>query len=125
MKRVIAAFLVAASLASADSAAAGGHLVRSADIDKALVEAGEKAAADRQRLQEAVSRPEAEATAQRLGVDARRLRTAVASLSDEEVRDLTARAERLQSDPAATGSNSELLTLLLIILLVIVILKAV
>ena len=124
MKRLVAVLLIAAAFVPAGNVSAAGHLVRTSDVDKALIVAAEQAAADRTRVEQAVSRPEMEATARRFGVEPDRLRKAVTTLSDAEVRDLNARAAALQSDPVATG-NTDLLTLLLIILLVIVILKAV
>jgi Flp pilus assembly protein TadB len=96
-------------------------------VSARLAEAHELRAADLAELDGLLaSRPAGEAAA-RVGADSKRLRAALASLSDDELRDLARRARQLQGDPAAGLDKDihDLLILFLIVALVILVIQAV
>ena len=116
-----------ALLLLAGAASAQDHLVTPRGADERL----QQAAAGRQdhlrALDSVLRSPQAAGAIEALGQDAGRLRVGVAALSDEELRDLAARAHALQTDPAAalSGDVNQLLIIFLIIAIVILVLQAV
>jgi hypothetical protein len=67
-----------------------------------------------------LSSPRAEAAAAAVGADLGRVRAAVATLSDEDLADVAARAAALQTDPVA-ALDSDIRTLLMIFLIVAIV----
>ncbi len=106
---------------------AADHLV----TDQARAERLDAAAAQRQddlaTLHAVLVSPAASRTVARLGVSPERVQAGVATLSDAELRDLAARAQSLQGDPAAAidADIKDLLVIFLIVAIVILVLQAV
>lgn len=122
----LAVLAIAATLLPAAPAGAAEHLVAPADVRGALGDAGAQRARDLARLDAALRSPLAARAAALAGADLSTVRAALPSLSDDELRDLTARADALRSDPASGLSHDveELLVIFLIVALVILVLKA-
>ncbi len=106
---------------------AADHLV----TDLARAERLDAAVAQRQgdlaTLQAVLDSPAATRTVARLGVSPERVQAGVATLSDAELRDLAARAQSLQGDPAGAldADIKDLLVIFLIVAIVILVLQAV
>jgi hypothetical protein len=116
-----------ALLLFAGTASAHDHLVTSRLAEERLQEATAGRQADLLALDAVLASPHAIGAIEALGQDAARIRASVAALSDGELRDLAARAQQLQSDPAAglSGDVNQLLIIFLIIAIVILVLQAV
>ena len=128
------AFLLASSLAlraqepattSASSAVASSdqdsHLVTSAQLDRQVQATTETRQKEIQSLTEFLSTPQAEKAMKDAKVDPVEVRTAIPSLSDAELKDLSSRADRAQKDFAAGMSNNTLLIIILVLVAVILI----
>ncbi len=102
------------------------HLVSRGAIDVRLAEERDGRSQDLLILQSALSSPQAASFANAVGVDIVKVRAAVPSLSDGELRDLAARATALDRDPAAGLSHdvNRLLIIFLIVAIVVLLLKA-
>ncbi len=106
---------------------AADHLVTS----RVQAERLDAAAAQRQddlgTLHAVLDGAAASRTVARLGVSPERVQDGLATLSDAELRDLAARAQSLQGDPAAAidADIKDLLVIFLIVAIVILVLQAV
>ncbi|HEY7508696.1 MAG TPA: hypothetical protein VIG50_00500 [Vicinamibacteria bacterium] len=128
MMRTAPAFVaLVAALATAVPATASDHLVAPDTAQQRLREAAAARERDHALVAGALASPHAEAAAARAGVDLDRVRAAAATLSDDELRDLAARAAALQTDPVAALDHDikTLLTIFLIVAIVILVLQAV
>jgi hypothetical protein len=116
-----------AALAVAAPAAASDHLVTVAAADARLREAAAAREKDRALVDQALGSPQAARAAAAAGVDLRQVRAAVASLSDDELREVAVRAAALQADPVAAMDADVMLLLkiFLIVAIVILVLQAV
>jgi hypothetical protein len=92
------------------------HIVTREDAAARL----EAAAAEREANRGKVDR--VLATAAGAGLEVGRLRSMVATLSDDELRDLAARAQALQTDPVAGASGKKILVIVGIVVVVVVVL---
>ncbi|HEX6737452.1 MAG TPA: hypothetical protein VF310_04165 [Vicinamibacteria bacterium] len=103
------------------------HVVSPEAAQARVAEAAAQRARQLAAVDAVLASPEAVAAAASLGQDAQRLRAAVPALSDQELRDLAARAEALQGDPVAGLDNDirQLLIIFLIVAIVILVLQAV
>jgi hypothetical protein len=72
-------------------------------------------------VDQALSSPEAAVAASALGVDLGRLGASTPALSDEELRDLAARAAALGSDPVAGAMDRDVKLLVMILLIVAIV----
>lgn len=112
---------------SAAVAFAGDHLASSETVQGRLLRASSARVADLSRVEGALSSPQAARAAVSLGLDVRRVRSAAATLSDAELRDLAGRAAALDRDPRSGLSHDvdQLLVIFLIVAIVILVIKAV
>lgn len=85
-------------------AASAEHLVPAADAQQRLVEATCGRAQRIVVVQSLLDTPEATQASAKLGVDLDRVKSQVALLSDDDLRDLALRAEAMRSDPVAGSS---------------------
>ena len=129
MRKSLAAAVVAlVALVAADRAMAQEHLVTPEAAQARLAEAEAGRQHDLAVVDGALTTPEAVAAARSVGANLDDVRSAAATLSDSELRDLAARAAHLQGDPVAGVSNSDLrwaLYVFLIVAIVILVLKAI
>ena len=89
------------------------HLVTAGNIQARFAAAADQRAENLRTVQAALSSPAAAEAAALLHADLGRIRARVSSLSDEELRDVAARAEALTVDPVA-GTHPALLVLAVI-----------
>ena len=120
------ALVAVGSLAAGSAAAAQTHVVSTENARTALVQADAQRNADLTKLDALLSSPAATTVAQR-GVDVAAARQALTTLSDAELRDLAARAQTLERDPAGGLSKdaNDLLVIFLIVAIVILVLQAI
>jgi hypothetical protein len=106
---------------------AGTHVAPSELAGARLEEAALRRQADLAVVDGLLASPEARRVAASLGTDAETLKAGAATLSDEEVRDLAARAATLHLDPVSGLSRDvdQLLVIFLIVAIVVLILQAV
>jgi hypothetical protein len=118
--------LAAGNLALSTAATAAQHSVSPQDARAALVAAGSQRAADLETLNSVLSSPAARAASQK-GVDVATARVALPTLTDQELRDLAARVQALDRDPASGLSKdaNDLLVIFLVVVIVILVLQAV
>jgi uncharacterized protein YlxW (UPF0749 family) len=95
------------------------HLVTPAQLDQRLQDSTATRQKQVQDLTQFVSTPEAQKVMKDAKIDSVQVKTAIPSLSDAELADLSARADRAQHDFAAGVLGTT--TLLLIILIIVVI----
>jgi hypothetical protein len=127
MRTAFATLSLAAAVAAAAPVFPGDHLVSPQAAQRRLLEQ-RAAREDRQAaLDRVLGSPEAAAAAGAVGTDLDRVRAAAATLSDEDLAELAARAAALQSDPVAALDSDirTLLTIFLIVAIVILVLQAV
>jgi hypothetical protein len=102
------------------------HVVSPSDLQKEAVQATQTRQHNLETLQQFFSTPAAEKALKSAKMDPQQVRTAVATLSDEDLAQLSSRAEKAQADFAAGSvSDKDLLLILIVIAVVIVIIVAV
>ena len=102
------------------------HVVSPADLQKEVVAASQARQRNLETVQQFLSTPTAEKAMKSAQVDPQQVRTAVSTLSDQEVAQLAARADKAQADFAAGRiSNRDLVLIILAVLVLILIIVAV
>jgi hypothetical protein len=126
MTRMLAG-LLAVVLSSAVPATAADHLVTGDEVKSALQTASQARLRDLGRLDRVLSAPEAAGAVEKAGTSVAALRGALATLGDDELRDLAARAAALESDPVAglDPDVKQLLVIFLIVAIVILVFQAI
>jgi hypothetical protein len=104
----------------AGQALAEDHLVTREAAHERVLDAAAQRGRSLATIDAVLSTPEAVQAAEGLGADTQQLRAALPTLSDAEIADLAARADALQSDPAA-GLDDDIRTLLIIFLIVAIV----
>lgn len=106
--------------------AAQTHVVSPAELQKATVEATQTRQQNVEKIERFLSTPAAEKGLKAAQIDAKQVKTAVSSLSDEELARLAARSDKAQADFAAGRiSDRDLLIILICIAALILIIVAV
>lgn len=124
--RVITACILVAIFAVPQSLLAQAHLVSPSDLQQETLAASQSRMGDLQAWQNFLSSPMAEKAMGSLHVDARQVASAISSLSDREVAQMAARANKAQADFAAGNiTDHDLLIILVAILALILIIVAV
>ena len=100
------------------------HLVSPAQLDSQIQESTATRQKQIEDLRQFLSTPEAEKAMKDAKIDSVQVKTAIPTLSNAELKDLSSRADRAQRDFAAGGLTTFALTLI-ILLVVLVILLAV
>ena len=125
MRSVIAIALVAFFLVPADLVAQS-HVVTPADLQKEVVAASQARQRNLEAVQQFLSTPAAEKAMKSAQVDPQQVRTAVSTLSDQELAQLAVRADKAQADFAAGNiTDHDLLIILVAVLALILIIVAV
>lgn len=102
------------------------HVVRPTDIHQELVNATDRRTQNREKVSELFSSEAAERALKGAGMDPGQVRTAVATLSDEELAQLAVRSDKLRGDFAAGRlSDRDLLIIVVAIAVIILIIVAV
>ena len=105
---------------------AQNHVVSPADLQKEMVNATQARQHNLDTLDKFLSTPAAEKALKSAGVEAQQVKTAVSTLSDEDLAQLSARATRAQADFAAGRlSDRDLIWIIVAIAALILIIVAV
>jgi hypothetical protein len=125
MRSVIAVVLVAFFLVPADLVAQS-HVVTPADLQREVVAASQARQHNLETVQQFLSTPAAEKAMKSAQVDPQQVKTAVSTLSDQELARLAARADKAQADFAAGRiSDRDLIIIILAIVALVLIIIAV
>ena len=95
-------------------AIAQSHVVSPADLQKQAVAASQARQQNLEAVQKLLSTPVAEKAMKSAKIDARQVKTAVASLDDQELAQLAARANKAQADFSAGDLSTRDLTLIIL-----------
>jgi hypothetical protein len=124
--RVITASILVAIFAVPQSLLAQAHLVSPSDLQQQVLAASRSRLNHLQALQRFFSSPTAEKAIRSLHANARQVTSAITSLSDQELAQMAARADKAQSDFAAGNiTDHDLLIILVAVLALILIIVAV
>lgn len=124
--RVVSACVLVTIFAVPPSLRAQAHIVSSTDLQQQLLAASQVRQKNLATVQLFLSTPTAEKAFRSLHTDAGKVSAAVASLSDEELTQLAARADKAQADFAAGNiTDHDLLIILVAVLALILIIVAV
>lgn len=125
MRSVIAVVLVAFVLVPADLVAQS-HVVTPADLQREVAAASQARQHNLETVQQFLSTPAAEKAMKSAQVDPQQVKTAVSTLSDQELARLAARADKAQADFAAGRiSDRDLIIIILAIVALVLIIIAV
>jgi hypothetical protein len=128
MRTTAGALALVTAFSALTSAAAAGHLVSPAAVDRALEQKAAERSRDGARVDALLATDAAASAASDLGLKIEAVRAAAARLSDAERADLLARAEALSADPAGGYLDpdiKQLLVILILVLIVVVLLDAI
>ena len=122
--RALTTWLTVGALLVASPVWAQQHVVDSALLHRAIAEQQAADTANRQVIERVLARPDVQVVAARLGLDIKDARTAIATVSGEELAAIAQTAQTIDQDLAG-GQNQTItisvVTLLLIIIVVILI----
>jgi hypothetical protein len=105
---------------------AQSHVVSPADLQKQVVSASQTRENNLQTVQKFLSNPMAEKAMKGAKMDPQQVKTAVSTLSDQELAQLSAKADKAQSDFAAGNLNDrDLILIILGIAILVLIIVAV
>jgi hypothetical protein len=121
-----AVFAAAFAVPCAFAASAPQQLVTPGQLQQSAVNASQARQRNIQELRQFLSMPQAKKAFQQAGVNPDQVKKAVSGLSDQELAQLSARAQKAQRDFAAGAiSNEELIIIILgVILLIVIIIVA-
>lgn len=124
--RVITACILVTIFAVPQSLLAQAHLVSPSDLQRQLAAASQSRRDNLEIVQRFLSSPTAEKAMRSLHADARQVTSAISSLSDAELAQMAARANKAQTDFAAGNiTDHDLLIILIAVLVLILIIVAV
>jgi len=98
------------------------HLVSPAQLDSQVQESTATRQKQIEVLTQFLSTPQAEKTMKDAKIDPVQVKTAIPTLSNAELKDLSARADRAQHDFAAGGISTFLLTVIILAIVLIILL---
>jgi hypothetical protein len=105
---------------------AQAHVVNPSDLQKEMVQASQARQHNVEALQQFLSTPAAEKALKSAKMDPQQVKTAVATLNDEDLAQLSSRAQKAQADFAAGSiSDRDLILILVAIAVLILIIVAV
>jgi hypothetical protein len=99
---------------------AQSHIVSSSDLQKQVASASQTRQNNLQTVQKFLSTPMAEKAMKSANMDAQQVKTAVSTLDDQELAQLSARANKAQADFAAGNLNDRDLILIILAIAVLV-----
>ncbi len=120
--RFVLAVLFLAFFAVPSDLLAQDHVVPSSDLQKEMVKATESRQRNVATLQQFLSTPAAEKALKSAKLDPQQVKTAVATLNDQDLAQLSSRAERAQADFAAGRISDRDLLLILVGVAVLILL---
>jgi hypothetical protein len=113
LRAAIAIMLVTLFIVPTDTLAQS-HVVSPADLQKQAVAASQARQHNLEAVQNLLSTPAAEKAMKSAKIDSRQVKTAVASLDDQELAQLAARANKAQADFSAGDLSTRDLTLIIL-----------
>src|SRR6476660_108257 len=113
LRAVIAIVLVGIFIVPTESIAQS-HVVSPADLQKQAIAASQARQQNLEAVQNLLSTPVAEKAMKSAKIDARQVKTAVASLDDQELAQLAARANKAQADFSAGDLSTRDITLIIL-----------
>jgi hypothetical protein len=127
---LVTLFLIPSNLIAQNSApqanAGQTHLVSPADLQKEITAASDVRQQNVNAVRQFLSTPTAEKAMKSANIDARQVKTAVATLDDDELARLAARANKAQADFAAGElSQRDLILIILAVAVLVLIIVAV
>jgi hypothetical protein len=122
MKKSSLAVMVALSMALPAPATAEPHLVTETEVAERVQAAAAERAVNELRVERFLTQHLPSAAR---GSNVHRVRVGVAALSDEELRDLAARADALHTDPVAAGVVKTLIIVGLVVLILVLLAAAI
>ena len=122
LHRWIVACILATAFAFPGHSQAQTHIVSSADLQKEITGAHDKRQRKIEQVNGFLSSDKAEAALKAARIDPQQIKTAVATLNDEELGQLASRAEKAQADFAAGNLSDHDLTLIILAIAVLVLL---
>jgi Flp pilus assembly protein TadB len=114
--RALIVLAVVLVLALPQALMAEEHVVSSADLHKQLVTAAKARQENLKKVQDLFASPAAKDSLKSAQIDAKRIETGVASLSDAELARLATQADKIQKDIAAGALSNQEVTYILIAL---------
>lgn len=120
--RWFVAGILASALALSGHSYAQTHVVSPADLQKEITGAHDKRQQNLEHVNGFLSSDRAEAALKAARIDPQQVKTAVATLSDEELGQLASRAEKAQADFAAGTLSDHDLTLIILAIAILVLL---
>jgi hypothetical protein len=120
MRKSTACLAIALTCLAVRPCGAADHVLAPGEAQRAAAAAAGRRAFDLEAVSAVLATPEALATGRALGVDAERLASTAAALSDAELAELAARARALGTDPVA-GLDPDVRQLLIIFLIVAIV----
>jgi hypothetical protein len=123
--QMLAATLLIVQCAVPAPLAAQSHIVSPAQVQQQVQATSQARQQNEDKIREFVSSPEAAKAIKAAGMDPVQVKTAVSTLNDQELSQITARADKAQSDFAAGLISSREITLIIVAIAVIVIVIAV
>lgn len=123
---VIACLFVVFFMIPPDVLAQQQHVITPSELQKETVKSSQARQHNLQTLQQFFSTPAAEKALKSAKLDPKQVKTAVATLSDEDLAQLSSRAEKAQADFAAGSmSDRDLILILVAVAVIILIIVAV
>jgi hypothetical protein len=116
-----ACFLVALFVFPPQNAMGQTHVVNPAELQKQVVSSSQIRQRNQEQVKQFFSSPLAQKALRDAHIDAAQVKTAVSTLSDEELAKIAARTEKAQKDFAAGAITDHLLILIVIAIAVILI----
>lgn len=124
--RLLVALVLVTSCVLPSDLLAQSHVVSPADLQQQVTAASQVRQQNLHTVQNFLSGPTAEKAMQSANMNPQQVRTAVSTLSDEEVAQLAARADKAQADFAAGNlSEKDLIWIILAIAVLVLIIVAV
>jgi hypothetical protein len=124
--RILLTFFLSLALAIPQSAIAQDHVVTPSDIQRAIAASSSARLKNQAQLMNFISSPEAQKALKSAHIDAVQVKNAIPTLDDNELAQLSSRAEQAQKDFAAGRmSDRDLIIILIAIAALVLIIVAV
>lgn len=124
--RVVIACFFAILFAIPPDASAQSHVVKPSELQQEMMSATQTRQHNLETLQNFLSTPAAEKAMQQAKVDPQQVKTAIATLNDDDLAQLSARADKAQADFAAGRlSDRDLIWIIVAVVALILIIVAV
>ena len=121
LRLLIACFMTALFAFAPQNSVAQTHVVSSTDLQHATAAATQTRQANEALLNQFLSTPTAQKALRQTNTDATQVKTAISSLSDQDLAKLATRADKAQRDFAAGAITDHMLLLIVIAIIIVII----